>query len=421
MTNFLLQDLIPSDVLQELQDAFSEYSGMASLITDAAGTMVTSGSGFSKFCSEYTRKSEKGCKNCEQSCRHGALMTLKNGRPVVSQCHAGLMEYVAPILLNGEFLGSFIGGQVRTEETDEEFLWKKALEYGIDPDEYIKAAAETRVVSVEELERTAMFLSRMANALSKIAYQRYLIFQKNQSVEDTARNQSEFLTQFADDMQKNVKELFLYLSESETGGSTEHIKKNVDLLLARTMKLGTLVEDSVEYVNAMNGIFELNESVYDIRRIAELKMSEVISKAEEKNDSLDFRVEDSVPQMLMGDSGRVSTIIGKLLENSIRYTEGGIVHLIIDCERISYSTVIVIHVIDGGVGIEKNQAEYIRNYMSSRGFSDTHDEEFEMLGFSLIGYCVNAMSGSIDLKSRLGVGTEFIIRLPQLEVNGGEE
>ena len=391
---------------------------MAALIIDANGTPVTMGSGFSKFCMELTRKSEKGNKNCELCDRQGALLTLQNGKPTVYNCHAGLMDYAAPIVLNGEFIGSFIGGQVRTEEVDEEKFWKKAIEYNIDPDAYIAAAKETTCVSQEYVEKTALFLARIASVLSKIAYQRYLLLQKNQNVEDTARTQSEFLTQFADEMQQSVRELFLYLSETEHEKSTEHIQKNVDMLLARTMKLGSIVEDSVDYVNAMNGVFELNESVYDIRRIAELKVSEYLAKAEEKNDTLDFRVDEHVPQLLMGDSGRVGTIIGKLLENSIRYTENSVIHLLIGAEELSYSTVLVIHVVDGGVGIEEKQAEYIKNYMSSRGFSDSRDEEFEMLGFSLIGYCVNAMSGSIDLRSKLGVGTEFIISLPHLTVEG---
>ena len=404
MINFLLSDLIPADILQELQDAFSEYSGMAALITDANGTPVTLGSGFSRFCMELTRKSEKGNKNCELCDRQGALLTLQNGgKPAVYTCHAGLVDYAAPIMLNGEFIGSFIGGQVRTEKVDEEKLWKTAIDYG------------------EDIERTSLFLSKMAGVLSKIAYQRYLVFQQNQNIEDTARTQSEFLTQFADDMQQSVKELFLYISDAGNEQATDHIQKNVDMLLARTMKLGSIVEDSVDYVNIINGIFDLNESVYDIRRIAELKVSEYLTKADEKNDTIEFRVSEDVPLLLMGDSGRVGTIIGKLIENSVRFTENGKIHLVIEKEEFSYSCILIIRVMDNGVGIEPEKLEYIKNYMSSRGFSDTKDEEFELIGFSAVGYCINALSGELDIKSRLGVGTEFIIRIPQLEVEGGEQ
>lgn len=420
MISFLLSDLIPADTLQELQDAFSEYTGLAALITDANGMPVTVGSGFARFCMDLNRKSKKGCKKCELSDRQGTILTLQNGKPAVYRCHAGLLDFAAPILLNGECIGAFLGGQVRTGEIDEGLLWEKAVEYGIDPDEYIEAARATHIVELQSFEKTAAFFSRIAGVLSKLAYQRYLVFQQNQNVENTARTQSEFLTQFAAEMQQSVKELFLYLSNDDKEKKTEHIQKNVDMLLARTMKLGSIVEDSVDYVNALNGVFELNESVYEIRRIAELKVSELLAKADEKNLLLDFNVDPKVPMLLMGDQGRISTIIQKLLENSIRYTEEGSVQLIIEAEPLSYSTILILRFIDTGVGIEESQAEHIRTYMSSRGFSDSRDEEFELLGFSLVGYCVNAMSGTIALKSRLGIGTEFTIRIPQLMVEGGE-
>ena len=61
----------------------------------------------------------------------------------------------------------------------------------------------------------------------------------------------------------------------------------------------------------------------------------------------------------------------------------------------------------------------MRNYLSNRGLSDEHDDEFDMTGFSLVGYHINAMSGEFEMNSEIGKGTEFIIRIPQLEVTGG--
>ncbi len=449
MLKINLTDLVSVDVLQELQDAFSEYSKMACIITDNNGVPITEGSGFSRLCAEYVQKYEKGGGNCGHYMKQAALSALKSEEAVIYSCHMGLMNYAVPIVLNRNFMGAFVGGQVLSGDTElfssttghtefackfckiespcdcsfEELLRRKALEYDIDPDRISEAAGEIRYADREEIEKTAVFLKKTVAVFLKVAYQRYLMAQKNQIVEVDARTQSEFLARFADDIQKSITELFLLLSDDgeDRNTSMEPVRKQVDMLLARTMKLGAMVEDSADYANTMNGIFEINESVYDIRRIAELKLSEFISRAEEKNNGLSFIVEESVPRLLMGDATRISTIIGKLIENSIRYTENSTVQLRISAKNVSYSTILIISVADGGVGIEPKQAEYIKNYMSSRGFSDTRDEEFEMLGFSLIGYCVNAMSGTIDLRSSPGAGTEFVIRLPQLRVEGGKD
>ena len=268
-------------------------------------------------------------------------------------------------------------------------------------------------------EKNSAFIEGIARVLSKILYHRYLLMQQNESMEKSIRSQSEFLTQFADDVKKSVSGMFLYLSDSSNEDRESEIKKTIDVLMARTLKLGNMVDGGMDYVEAVNGVFELNEAVYDIRDVVENQISRNMERALEKNDTLTYTFADDIPERLMGDPGHVGTILGKLIENAVHYSENSFVKVMISTEFSTYGVTLVISVADGGVGIEPSQAEYIKSYMESRGFSDAKNEEFEMLGFSLIGFCVNAMSGSIELSSKQGSGTEFVIRLPQLAVEGG--
>ena len=50
-----LTDLFDVDMLQRMQDAFSNMTGLAAVITDANGVAVTKGSNFTDFCALYTR------------------------------------------------------------------------------------------------------------------------------------------------------------------------------------------------------------------------------------------------------------------------------------------------------------------------------------------------------------------------------
>ena len=113
-----LTDLIDANMLQKIQDAFSDMTGMAALTTDVNGVAVTEGSNFSDFCMKYTRASVLGCARCEQCDRKGAELALDSGKPVIYFCHAGLMEYAAPIMADGELVGCIVGGQVLTEPMD---------------------------------------------------------------------------------------------------------------------------------------------------------------------------------------------------------------------------------------------------------------------------------------------------------------
>ena len=184
MASMKLTDLIDLSVLQEIQDGFAEVTGMAALTTDADGTAVTKGSNFTDFCMKYTRQSRLGCERCEKCDRDGGEQTNRTGRAVAYTCHAGLMDFAAPIIVNGERIGSFIGGQVLTQKPDEAKFRRMARELGINEEEYIAALRKVQIVPKAKVEAAAKFLHTIAKNLSSMAYTNYLMNQQNYSLEN---------------------------------------------------------------------------------------------------------------------------------------------------------------------------------------------------------------------------------------------
>lgn len=174
MHDLTLTELIDVKTLQDIQDGFSNATGMAALTTDADGVPVTKGSNFTDFCMELTRKSKLGCQRCENCDKKGGEDTMRTHRASTYYCHAGLVDFAAPIILNGKFIGSFIGGQVLPIPANEEKFRKYAVEIGVNPDEYIKALQKVPVVSKRQIDNAAQFLCTIANILSKIAYSNYM-------------------------------------------------------------------------------------------------------------------------------------------------------------------------------------------------------------------------------------------------------
>ena len=182
MSSLKLTELIDVRVLQEIQDGFAEVTGMAALTTDADGNPVTKGSNFTDFCMKYTRRSKLGCERCERCDREGGEQTHRTGRAAAYPCHAGLMDFAAPIMVNGEFIGSFIGGQVLTEKPDENKFRRIAAELGINPDEYIAALRKVKIVPKERVEAAARFLHTIAKNISAMAYSSYCMKENNSAL-----------------------------------------------------------------------------------------------------------------------------------------------------------------------------------------------------------------------------------------------
>lgn len=187
-----ITDLIDINILQKIQDSFSKMTGMAALTTDGKGAPVTQGSNFTDFCTRFTRRSELGRQRCEQCDRKGAEMALFSGHACAYACHAGLMDYAAPIMANGKMVGCFIGGQVLTEEPDMEKVDTIAGELGIPAEDFADAVRKVPIVKKQEVKDAADFLHTFANILSAIAYSKYQLNEGNTLLREKNR-QLDFL------------------------------------------------------------------------------------------------------------------------------------------------------------------------------------------------------------------------------------
>lgn len=190
-----LTDLIPVETLQKIQDAFSAMTGMAALTTDKYGVAVTKGSNFTEFCMKHTRQSEIGRSRCEQCDKNGAELAFRNGRSCVYECHAGLMDYAAPIMVNGEIIGCFIGGQVLYEKPDPEKYRRIAEEIQVDAEAYLRALDTVYTLDRKKIDDAAEFLYVTANILSDIAYSKYVKDMSNDLLREK-NTQLDFLANF---------------------------------------------------------------------------------------------------------------------------------------------------------------------------------------------------------------------------------
>lgn len=176
-----LLDLISADTLQKIQDAFSDATGMAALATDMNGP-VTKLSNPTDFCMNLTRPTKLGGERCNMCDLKGGAEAAKTGRPSVYYCHGGLVDFAAPIIVNGRHIGSLIGGQVLPEPPDLDKFRKIAREIGVDEEEYIKAIKKIKIKPMDQIEKAANLLYAVANSLSEAGYQRLVVAESEKNL-----------------------------------------------------------------------------------------------------------------------------------------------------------------------------------------------------------------------------------------------
>lgn len=187
LNNITLLDVIDRHTLQSIQDAFAAATGMAAIATDKNGP-VTEGSNFTDFCMNLTRKSRIGADRCNQCDLRGGEDANRTGKPAVYYCTSGLMDFAAPVIVNGQHIGNLIGGQVLPEEPDEAKFRRIADELSIDQEEYIAALHKVRIIPKRQIEAAANLLWEMANALSEVGYQKLVALDSQKNKEDLIRD-----------------------------------------------------------------------------------------------------------------------------------------------------------------------------------------------------------------------------------------
>lgn len=140
---------------------WAEATGLAAVAVGADGKYISKCYNFTDFCIKLMRGSSEGCARCERCDREGQG---------VYRCHAGLIDFGIPLEIEGERVGSVIGGQVLPAEPDEEKFRQVAREIGVNEDQYIEALHKVNVRTEKAIYASANLLGEVLNNFINAEY-----------------------------------------------------------------------------------------------------------------------------------------------------------------------------------------------------------------------------------------------------------
>ena len=403
-----LSDLVDKNILQEIQEKFSQATGMGAIIVDAHGEPITEHSCFTPFC-KFIRENPAGACRCRDSDASLGEKTSKTGKFEINQCHAGLLDIASPIIVNNVHIATVLCGQVLSEEyypgRNDEFLVRLAEELDVDKNELVELRGKVNVISYEKIIKAAELLHIISNYIVDMGlnYLDELLINDIQMKvveEQKARLELERTLRLTElkSLQAQVNPHFLFnslntiarLARIEGAAKTEEAAFVLsDFLRHSLRKSGKLVT-----------VREEVEHIKNYLKIQKLRFSDRIQS--------EINIDEEIMDMLVPVMTLQPLVENAFLHGLSNVLSDGLVTV----EGHYEAGQMMLAVIDNGCGMEKEKIDEIMDEINS----NVNIDKLNGIGISNIYKQMNFYFGAafrFEIVSQVGHGTKIVLRVDQ--------
>lgn len=188
----------------------------------------------------------------------------------------------------------------------------------------------------------------------------------------------------------------------------QKVRKYLNSSKQNCYRLLRLINNIIDITKMDAGFFHSNLKCWNIVSVVEEITQSIADYARNKGIYIIFDT-DVEEKNTICDADAIERIILNLLSNAIKFTgEGGNINVALK----DMNEYIEISVEDSGIGIPEEQLPLIFNRFKQVDKSLARRHEGSGIGLSLVKSLVEMHGGTIDVFSKIGEGTRFIVKLP---------
>lgn len=174
-----------------------------------------------------------------------------------------------------------------------------------------------------------------------------------------------------------------------------------------------IINDILDFSKIEAGKLEIDAHPFQLALLVK-EIADILSyRIQEKHLTMTTEIEPSLPSWVIGDSGRIRQVLLNLVNNAIKFTEKGDIHIAVTHQKNSQNQWFYhIAVKDSGIGIAPHQMDRLFKSFSQVDATTTRKYGGTGLGLAISQKLVDLMRGSIHVSSTEGEGSTFWFEIP---------
>jgi signal transduction histidine kinase/ActR/RegA family two-component response regulator len=258
----------------------------------------------------------------------------------------------------------------------------------------------------------ALYMTRMRHNINQLRVKEEAL-KKARDVADTAnRAKSEFLATMSHEIRTPMNGIIGAAELLQDTRLDKAQRKYIGFIQSSGHALLTLINDILDLSKIEAGRLRLKYKSVELRSMVAGTLNMMRPGIKKKAIDLISLIQDDVPTRLNVDVQRLRQVLINLLGNAVKFTPEGTICLTVEVASRNLEEIgLRFCVRDTGVGISKENLAHLFKPFIQADASTTRRYGGSGLGLSICNRLVNLMGGKIEVKSKLGEGSEFYFTL----------
>ena len=242
-----------------------------------------------------------------------------------------------------------------------------------------------------------------------------LVFKDFTEVQKSQIIRSDFIANVSHNLKTPLVSIKGFLETIEDSAKDDPLsqKKFIEIMKLEANKMETLIEDLITLSRIEQQEHILINNKVNIKKIIEDVIVLISKRIKKKKISLKVDLDDN-QKFVIGDPEKLSILFLNLIDNAIKFSNPlkTIEIKILKVDEI-FKKFISISIIDEGIGINEEDIHRI----TERFFRAENTRKLKIegtgLGLAIVKHIINQHGGELKIISKVGLGSEFIVRLPK--------